>query len=452
MYERFYNLRERPFSLSPDPDYLYPSRVHKEALSYLRYGIEGHAGFICITGEIGSGKTTLLQTALRGLDRQTSVSRLVNTMLDARELIEAVMLDFGLDPGQGRSKPHLLRDLARYLVDQRSAGRLALLVIDEAQNLSLSALEEVRMLSNLETEKSKLLQIALIGQPNLRDLMSRPELEQLRQRVTVSYHLQALDSIETAAYVNHRLKKAAIGAPLEFSRDVTDLIHLHSRGIPRKINVISDAVLLFGYGEERKVITVDLTHQALEELESTGVLTPPVISSESLAGQSAAPGADPAYAGTPGIRESDMATRETRVAQRERQLVEQQRVLAEEYRLLRLRREMPAGQAPTAVAAAAPAVGAAGFGASHTGQSASAAPAISETAALNRAPWPAPPPAFARPPLNSGPVQPRRIVMPPPAVAPKPATAAAANQGVWARLRRSLADFARPVQDNGYSD
>ncbi len=238
MYERFYNLRERPFSLSPDPDYLYPSRVHKEALSYLRYGIEGHAGFIVITGEIGSGKTTLLQTALRSLDHQTSVSRIVNTMLDARELLEAVMLDFGLDPGRSASKPVLLRDLARYLVEQRGMGRLALLVIDEAQNLSLAALEEMRMLSNLETEKSKLIQIALIGQPNLRDLLQRPELEQLRQRVTVSYHLQALDSAETAAYVNHRLKRAAIGAPLEFSRDVTDLIHLHSEGLPRKINVI----------------------------------------------------------------------------------------------------------------------------------------------------------------------------------------------------------------------
>ena len=164
MYERFYNLRERPFSLSPDPDYLYPSRVHREALGYLRYGIEGHAGFVVITGEIGCGKTTLLQTMLRGLDRQTAVSRLVNTMLDARELVEAVMLDFGLDPGQGRSKPYLLRDLARFLVDQRMAGRLALLVIDEAQNLSLTALEEVRMLSNLETEKSKLIQIMLVGQ------------------------------------------------------------------------------------------------------------------------------------------------------------------------------------------------------------------------------------------------------------------------------------------------
>ena len=135
MYERFYNLRERPFNLSPDPDYFYPSRVHTEALNYLRYGIEGHAGFVVITGDIGSGKTTLLQTTLRGIDRRTSVARLVSTMLDARELIEAVMLDFGLDPPPGRSKPYLLRDLARFLVDQRRAGRLALLVVDEAQNL-----------------------------------------------------------------------------------------------------------------------------------------------------------------------------------------------------------------------------------------------------------------------------------------------------------------------------
>src|SRR6516225_7500989 len=227
MYERFYNLRERPFSLSPDPDYLYPSRVHREALSYLQYGIEGHAGFIVITGEIGCGKTTLLQTALRGLDRQASVSRLVNTMLDGRELIEAVMLDFGLDPREA-SKPRLLHDLAQFLVQQRTAGRLALLLIDEAQNLSLPALEEVRMLSNLETEKSKLIQIVLVGQPSLRQLLSRPELEQLRQRVTVTYHLQPLAANETAAYVNHRLRRAAIGAPMEFGAPVTSLIHLHS--------------------------------------------------------------------------------------------------------------------------------------------------------------------------------------------------------------------------------
>src|SRR5215510_12162230 len=224
MYERFYQLRERPFALSPDPEYLYPSRVHQEALEYLRYDLESHAGFIVITGEIGSGKTTLLQTVLRNLDNDTTVGRIVNTMLEPRELLETIMIDFGLDP-TGKSKPLMLRDLSQYLVDQRLAGRMVLLVIDEAQNLGLGALEELRMLSNLETEKSKLMQIVLVGQPNLRDKLAAPELEQLRQRITVSYHLPPLDAEETGRYVNHRLRRAALGVPPEFPRDATDPIH-----------------------------------------------------------------------------------------------------------------------------------------------------------------------------------------------------------------------------------
>ena len=423
MYERFYNLRERPFSLSPDPDYLYPSRVHREALSYLRYGIEGHAGFIVITGEIGSGKTTLLQTALRSLDRQTSVSRLVNTMLDARELIEAVMLDFGLDPGVGRSKPYLLRDLARYLVDQRAAGRLALLVIDEAQNLSMSALEEVRMLSNLETEKSKLIQIVLVGQPNLRDLLGRPELEQLRQRVTVSYHLEALDAEETSAYVNHRLKRAAIGAPLEFSRDVTDLIHLHSQGIPRKVNVIADAVLLFGYGEEQRVITVDLTQEVLEELESTGVIAAP---------SPAAVAAAALPAPVPQTRTTaiDTALREAQIAERERQLAEQQRVLAEEYRLLRARQAVPGAPADEPAAATWP----------------PARPAVTQEPAAT------PSVAAAQQAVRAG-EQPaaRRIVIPAPARPQPPARPTAVPTGFWARLRRGLFGVGQPAFED-YGD
>lgn len=271
MYERFYQLRERPFALSPDPEYLYPSRVHQEALSYLRYGLETQAGFVVITGEIGSGKTTLLQTLLRNLDNQTTVGRIVNTMLEPRELLETIMIDFGLDPA-GRSKPLLLRDLAQYLVDQRLAGRLVLLVIDEAQNLSLGALEELRMLSNLETEKSKLMQVVLVGQPNLRDKLHAPELEQLRQRITVSYHLPPLDADETLHYINHRLRRAALGPPLEFPADATAVIHARSRGVPRIINVICDAALVFGYAEERRQIDRELIVEVLGELESTGVL------------------------------------------------------------------------------------------------------------------------------------------------------------------------------------
>src|SRR5512142_711890 len=271
MYESFYNLRERPFALTPDPEYLYPSRVHQEALSYLRYGVESHAGFVVITGEIGSGKTTLLQALLNGLDAETTVARLVNTILEPHELLEAIMIDFGLDAA-GMSKPAMLRALARFLVAERQANRLVLLVIDEAQNLGLSALEEIRMLSNLETEKSKLIQVVLVGQPNLRDKLLRPELEQLRQRITVSYHLEPLDAEETAAYINHRLRRAAIGAPVVFPRPVTDRVYARSKGLPRLVNVVCDATLVFGYAEERRTIDVALVEEVLDELDATGVL------------------------------------------------------------------------------------------------------------------------------------------------------------------------------------
>jgi putative secretion ATPase (PEP-CTERM system associated) len=380
MYERFYRLRERPFALTPDPDYLYPSRVHREALNYLRYGIESHAGFIVITGAIGSGKTTLLQTLLRGLDNQTTVARLMNTLLDPRELLESAMIDFGLDPA-GKSKPAMLKMLGEFLVAERSAGRLVLLVIDEAQNLTLPALEEIRMLSNLETEKSKLLQIVLVGQPDLRDKLDRPELEQLRQRITVSYHLEPLDADETARYVNHRLSRAAIGTPMEFSRTVTDRIHARSGGVPRLINVIADAALVFGYGEERASIDEALIEEVIADLDATGVLGPTsnanrhasvvpadlavVASGADVASASnAASGfsrtadadirlkADAAIAAARAAakaaeeklqrelsvvvaRETELKRREQEMAAREREVAEQRRVLAEQYRLLK---------------------------------------------------------------------------------------------------------------------
>jgi len=378
MYERFYRLRERPFALTPDPDYLYPSRVHKEALSYLRYGIESHAGFVVITGAIGSGKTTLLQTLLRGLDSQTTVARVMNTLLDPRELLESAMIDVGLDP-TGKSKPMMLKEFGEFLVNERSAGRLVLLVIDEAQNLTLPALEEIRMLSNLETEKSKLLQIILIGQPDLRDKLDRPELEQLRQRITVSYHLEALDADETAHYINHRLARASIGAPIEFDRMVTDRIHARSGGVPRLINVIGDATLVFGYGEERSEIDAALIDDVIADLDATGVLGPrsnanrhasvvPADPVAAVALQSGAhvrqnPDATPATvvsgfsptaedekrAREIADREHQIRKREEDMASRERELAEQRRVLADQYRLLRTR---PLEAKPAAAAAA----------------------------------------------------------------------------------------------------
>jgi hypothetical protein len=316
-------------------------------------------------------------------------------MLEPRELLETISIDFGLDPA-GKSKPLLLRDLSQYLVEQRLAGRNVLVVIDEAQNLSLGALEELRMLSNLETEKSKLLQIVLVGQPNLRDKLAAPELEQLRQRITVSYHLPPLDGEETGNYINHRLRRAAIGTPLEFPREATDLIHARSRGVPRIINVICDAALVFGYAEERRTFDAGTIAEVLTELEATGVLPPSragesdaVVSAGAIpandavaapsgaattsraqngssaalvapaysAASSSAPGlgaaARTASSGGAAVRANAAAAtlapppsagrvtaldeRERSLQQRERELAEQRRVLAEEYRLLRAR-------------------------------------------------------------------------------------------------------------------
>jgi putative secretion ATPase (PEP-CTERM system associated) len=384
MYERFYNLRERPFALSPDPEYLYLSRVHREALDSVRYGIESRAGFIVVTGEIGAGKTTLLQTLLQRLDDRTVVARIVNTMLEPRELLEAIVLDFGLDT-TASSKPALLRDLGLFLVQQRAQGRRPLLVIDEAQNLSAQALEEVRLLSNLETEKSKLLQILLAGQPNLRDKIASPELEQFRQRIAVGYHLTALDAPETAAYINFRLEHAAIGEPPRFSAEASDLVHQVSGGVPRIINVICDATLVFGYAEERRSIDRNLIEEVIGELETTGVI--PRQESRQKAARdvvptvtvAAAAHAEPVFAVVsprPAAFEGDLArhrslaaaretvlqarqlaaareaelaaqrelvnqrqaelvAREQLMLQREHQIAEQRRVMGEEYRLLR---------------------------------------------------------------------------------------------------------------------
>jgi putative secretion ATPase (PEP-CTERM system associated) len=358
MYERHFQLRERPFALSPDPEYLYPSKVHQEALSYLRYGIEGHAGFVVITGEIGSGKTTLLQSLLRRLDPNTTVARIVNTMLDPRELLEAILLDFGIDP-LGMGKPAMLKALGTFLVEQRQAGRLTILAIDEAQNLSLAALEEIRMLSNLETEKSKLIQIVMIGQPQLRQKLALPQLEQLRQRITVSYHLEPLDAEETANYINHRLKRAAVGMPLVFPRNVTDLIHERSRGVPRIVNVIADATLLFAYGIDRHDIDLIVAQEALAELDATGVLASYDAEAVEAATATSVAIGDTAEALSKAEevrqREQVVTQRERQLVQREQALAAQRRVLAEEARLLEASRRVTPEAPPGAATMSAPA-------------------------------------------------------------------------------------------------
>ena len=272
MYERFYQLRNRPFALSPDPDFLYPSRVHREALDYLRFGIEGHAGFVVVTGEIGSGKTTLLQVLLRSLDGQTTVIRIVNTLLTGAELLEAMLLDLGVR-SLPMSKPAMVRELARLLISSsaRTAGvsspsstKRRTCRWRRSKNCACSRISKPRSQSSYRS--------SLVGQPDLRASLDLPSLEQLRQRVTVRYHLGPLDAGETAAYINHRLARAAAAAPLEFSRAVTDLVHARSGGMPRMINVICDAALLVGYAENVRAIDVPLMQMAISELEASTVL------------------------------------------------------------------------------------------------------------------------------------------------------------------------------------
>jgi hypothetical protein len=258
-------------------------------------------------------------------------------MLEPRELLESILLDFGIDP-TGMSKPVILHTLADFLVRQRQAGRLALLVIDEAQNLSLPALEEIRMLSNLETEKSKLLQIVMVGQPELREKLRLPQLEQLRQRITVSYHLQPLDADDTERYINHRLKRAAIGAPLEFPPDVTALIHERSRGVPRIINVIGDATLLFAYGLDRRGVDQTIAQEALAELDATGVLASYQSEGERAAVASSFAVSEAAeamrLADSVRRREHEMVERERQLRDREQAITAQQRIVEEQARLL----------------------------------------------------------------------------------------------------------------------
>ena len=374
MYERFYRLRERPFALTPDPDYLYPSRVHKEALSYLRYGIESHAGFVVITGAIGSGKTTLLQTMLRGLDSQTTVARVMNTLLDPRELLESAMIDLGLDP-DGKSKPAMLKAFGEFLVNERAAGRLVLLVIDEAQNLTLPALEEIRMLSNLETEKSKLLQIILIGQPDLRDKLDRPELEQLRQRITVSYHLEALDADETVDVhqpsPGARLGRRAAGIPARRHR--SDSRAQRRRAAPDQRHLRRDAGVRLRRGAQRDRRGADRrghrrsrrdrrARAAVERRTATTRSCPrirrwrqPPTAKAPRGRLQPSPPRRPARPTAEDEKlkrelaelERDLKKREQDMASRERELAEQRRVLADQYRLLKAQSQ-PAAAAPSA--------------------------------------------------------------------------------------------------------
>lgn len=248
MYEAHFDLREKPFAMTPDPRFLFLSRTHEEALAHLRYGLEQRVGFIAITGEVGTGKTTLLRTLFNDLDEQRFRLALVfNPCLTPVGLLQVIVKEFGLRTRR-RTVPALIEELNGFLLDENRAGRTPVLVVDEAQTLAADVLEQVRLLSNLETERDKLIQIVLVGQPELDHLLERHELRQLAQRIVVRTSLQALDRAETEAYVESRLRVAGAQRPL-FDAAALAEVYRQTDGFPRLINILCDRALLAAFAQ-----------------------------------------------------------------------------------------------------------------------------------------------------------------------------------------------------------
>lgn len=266
MYESFFKLKRKPFDLLPDPDFLFMSRSHKKALSYLDYGIRERAGFILLSGEVGSGKTTIIRNLIKKHLDNVVLSKIFNTRIDSDQLIAMINDDFGL-PVQNRNKITLLRELNEFLIQQYVKGNRPVLIIDEAQNLGPDLLEEIRLLSNLETDNAKLLQIILVGQPELRKTLAMPELIQLRQRISINCHIHPLTRQETEQYIFHRLEKAGDRTAVTFSPDTITIIFTYSRGIPRLINIICDFIMLAAFSEETTVVDASLVRDIIGDLD-----------------------------------------------------------------------------------------------------------------------------------------------------------------------------------------
>ncbi len=269
MYQNFFGLKEAPFNVTPDPRFVYFSRHHREALSALLYGIESRRGFIAVTGEIGAGKTTLCRTLLKEIQDRIHTAFIFNPKLSEFELLQTIVEDLGIVPKGKRKKDHF-DALNRFLLQELEKGINTVVIIDEAQNLTPRALEQIRLLSNLETTREKLLQIILVGQPQLRDLLARPDLAQLYQRITVRYHLPALNREETGKYLAHRLEIAGTDE-FPFTPEAVDRIFERSNGIPRLINVLADRALLAAFVRTSRVIEEVMINEAYEDLEGVRI-------------------------------------------------------------------------------------------------------------------------------------------------------------------------------------
>ena len=279
MYQRFFGLRESPFNVNPDPRYIFQTKQIRDALAGLAYGIQNRKGFILLTGEVGTGKTTLLNRLLDWLHRQRVATAFIfNSQVTVEHLFDFIMADFEI-PCESREKSQVLLKLNQWLLDRYRCGETTVLIIDEAQNLSLQVLEEIRLLTNLETSTQKLLQIVLTGQPELEEKLKLPQLRQLRQRITIRCRTSPLTLEETFGYIAERLRIAgATGEPI-FSKEAIQTVHLYSQGIPRVINLLCEHALINAYVDHLRPVAADLVEEVarefqLDEMGSTSTLEP----------------------------------------------------------------------------------------------------------------------------------------------------------------------------------
>lgn len=268
MYEDYYRFNAKPFQLNPDPRFFFGSKGHKRAMAYLDYGLSLGEGFIVISGEVGAGKTTLVRNLFRQLDANSLVAaQLVSTQLDAEDTLRSVAASFGLEH-EGLAKSSLLKNLEDFLIAATRQGKRALLVVDEAQNLTPRAVEELRMLSNFQNNDRSLIQTFLLGQPEFRSILQSPNMQQLRQRVVASYHLGPLDSGETQGYIEHRLRTVGWQGKPSFDNEAFAAMHRFTGGIPRRINTFCDRLLLFGFLEEKSHFGEAEISEVISDLKS----------------------------------------------------------------------------------------------------------------------------------------------------------------------------------------
>ena len=265
MYTEYFNLKVKPFELVPNPNFLYQSNSHKKALNYLKYGLHEQAGFILLTGEVGSGKTTILRNLVYEIGQDVALAMVFNTKVSSKQILTMINEDFGLSVS-GKDKISLLRELNDFLVELHAQNRHAVVIIDEAQNLSISALEEIRLLSNLEASDAKLLQIILVGQPELNKAITCDELRQLRQRISIHCQLAPLTQSETKDYVYHRLETAGNREALMWGEGTFDALFEYSQGIPRLINIFCDFILLAACAENTKELSSQFVADVISDV------------------------------------------------------------------------------------------------------------------------------------------------------------------------------------------